>query len=164
MPVNCLRRLAPIALCLAAALPAQAESGAEPLRRQALELAPAALGLTPMTYPHSVWGVYVEIGGEDARATLLVLGDGSVRVVHQRGETVTEAGGDADTSAAAKRLLVVANTLAEASSPAGVEPPAGPGETRVELLTYRGRRVADATPELVRAGEAVLAAAERLRD
>ena len=121
---------------------------------------PESLGLSPMTYPQAVWGVYVELGNADGRETLLVLGDGSVRIQRRRGEAVIETGEDANVRAAATRLLAVANNALGASSPAGVDPPVTAGETRFQLLTYRGTRVAATQPELLRAAQAVLAAAD----
>ena len=62
-------------------------TGAYPdLRQQVLSLDPAKIGLAP-TSSNPVWGVLMETGYPEAVATLVTIGDGTVRLPARRRDT-----------------------------------------------------------------------------
>jgi hypothetical protein len=143
------------------------------LRQMALQLAPADIGLSPMSYPHEVWGLLTETGLAGGYYTLVVLGDGSTSLYFSNGGGSIGAGAHERVRAASQRLLAAANDAAVHSAPAAQTPPPPEGETRFYFLTFRGVRMY-AAPEaalaarkdplsgLFDAGQAVIAAIREL--
>lgn len=117
--------------------PAEVTAG---LRSMVLGLTPGEIGLSPESYPGTVWGVVMETGLESGFYTLVALADGSTSLYFSTGGGIIGGGEHEPVREASRELLAVADRLASKAAPAADTAPPGAGFTRFFLLTFEGLR------------------------
>ena len=112
------------------------------LRRQVLELDPAAVGLAPTAERPRVWAGLMDMGHPDGQwACLVVVGDGAVSLYTSSGGGVIGAGAHPMVESAAQRWLAMLETELDALLPL-TDPPGLPDDRHVTIraLTFDGQR------------------------
>lgn len=116
-------------------------------RAMVLGLAPADAGLKPTeSLPH-VFGVVMDTSYDSGTATQVALSDGTTSMYTSSGGGVIGAGARPNVAAASKALLLVAERERENFPLTTEDPIPTPGRVRITLLTFDGRRAAEAVAD-----------------
>ena len=126
------------------------------LRRQALELQAAALGLAPTVELPHVFGAIMETGYPRAVASLVALADGTVSLYISSGGGVIGAGGHQVVREAAGRFLKSAEKFCPQLQPATDTPLPTAGLTRFYIRTFGGTFTAEAEERMLGEGRHLL--------
>ncbi|HMI32088.1 MAG TPA: hypothetical protein VK527_10145 [Candidatus Limnocylindrales bacterium] len=114
------------------------------LREKALSVTAADLNLAPIEARPHVWGVLMEIGYEEAVATVAVFADGSVSLYISSGGGVIGAGEHPMVREAAERLLTITEKYVPEFESASQTPLPQTGRVRFYVRTFTATLTADA--------------------
>jgi hypothetical protein len=117
----------------------------ENLRRIALAIEPASLGVTATGELPHVFGVVMDMGMEQGTATFVAFADGTVSMYYSSGGGMIGAGEHERVRTAAHRLLAIANSDLASFSPDAPDVLPPEGTTQLTLLTFDGAERASGT-------------------
>jgi hypothetical protein len=118
---------------------------------------PAEAGILPSAGLPHVWGVLAEMGFPNGSVTLVSLADGTTSLYFSGGGGIIGCGGHAAVAAASRVLVEEAERHLGATVPTVSCPLPTAGRLRFYLLTYEGKRTAEAGQEELAAGRHALA-------
>lgn len=122
------------------------DSATSELRREVLELDPAAVGLAPTAERPRVWAGLMDMGYPDKQwACLVAVGDGTVSLSTSKGGGVIGAGGHPTVESAAQQWLAMLEAGLDVLLPL-TDPPGLPDDQHVTIraLTFDGQRAVTA--------------------
>jgi len=124
----------------------------EKLRGQIIALTPEQLKLVPSDDLAHVWAAFMEMSVSDSVASLLASAGGTSSLYFGTGGGIIGAGKHPQVRAANRRFLVAVESALDALSTVDQFELPGPGRIRFAVLTYDGKRGADASEDELKAG------------
>ena len=122
------------------------------LRGQIIALTPERVKLVPTEDLPHVWAAFMDMSVSDSVASLLASAEGTSSLYFGTGGGIIGAGKHPQVRAANRRFLVALDT-AFAALPAVTDfPLPGPGHVRFAVMSFDGKRGADASEDELKAG------------